>query len=97
MPAETDIDQMQIRCRNQFHGFESLQDMSVVGAFLLGAVAAATGLTFSNGIKILTGAGTPEAAVVAPIGSIFLRTNGGAATSLYVKETGAGNTGWVGK
>lgn len=97
MPAETDIDQMQIRVRNAFHGFEALADMSTVGAFLLGAVAAATGLTFSNGIKLLTGANTPEGAVTAPIGSLFLRTNGGAATSLYVKETGAGNTGWVGK
>lgn len=46
---------------------------------------------------IYAGSGTPEAAVTAGIGSIFLRTNGGAATSLYVKETGTGNTGWVGK
>lgn len=46
---------------------------------------------------IFSGTGTPEAAVTAPVGSIFLRTDGGAATSLYVKETGSGNTGWVGK
>ncbi len=45
----------------------------------------------------LKGAGTPEAAVTAPIGSTFRRSNGGAGTSLYVKETGTGNTGWVGK
>lgn len=44
-----------------------------------------------------SGAGTPEGAVTAPVGSIFSRTDGGAATSLYVKESGAGNTGWVGK
>jgi hypothetical protein len=25
---------------------------------------------------------------------LFLRTDGGAATTLYVKETGSGNTGW---
>ncbi len=43
---------------------------------------------------IYSGTGTPEAAVVAPVGSIFLRTDGGAETSLYSKETGAGNTGW---
>ena len=44
-----------------------------------------------------TGAGTPEAAVTAPIGSLFTRTDGGANTTLYVKESGAGNTGWVAK
>jgi hypothetical protein len=44
-----------------------------------------------------SGAGTPEGAVTAPIGSIFMRTDGGAATSFYVKESGTGNTGWVGK
>jgi len=44
------------------------------------------------------GFGTPEAVVVAPIGSTYRRLNGGAATSYYVKESGAGlNTGWVAK
>lgn len=43
------------------------------------------------------GTGTPEGAVTAPVGSLFSRTDGGAGTSLYVKESGAGNTGWVGK
>jgi hypothetical protein len=46
---------------------------------------------------VLSGAGTPEAAVTAGIGTLYLRTNGGAATTLYVKESGTGNTGWVGK
>jgi hypothetical protein len=45
----------------------------------------------------LTGAGTPEAAVTAPVGSMYLRTDGGANTTLYVKETGTGNTGWAAK
>jgi hypothetical protein len=43
------------------------------------------------------GTGTPEAAVTAGVGSIFHRTNGGASTCLYVKESGTGNTGWVAK
>lgn len=46
---------------------------------------------------ITVGDATPEGAVTAPVGSLFLRTNGGAGTSLYVKESGSGNTGWVGK
>lgn len=44
-----------------------------------------------------SGAGTPEGAATAPIGSLFTRTDGGASTTLYVKESGAGNTGWVAK
>lgn len=51
----------------------------------------------TTGPQIITGAGTPEAAVTAPVGSMFLRSDGGAATSLYIKESGTGNTGWVGK
>ena len=41
--------------------------------------------------------GTPEGVVTAPVGSLFTRTDGGAGTTLYVKESGVGNTGWVAK
>lgn len=41
--------------------------------------------------------GTPEGAVTAPVGSIVTRSDGGANTTLYVKESGSGNTGWVAK
>lgn len=51
----------------------------------------------SSAVTISTGSGTPEGVVTAPVGSLFLRTNGGAATTLYVKESGAGNTGWIAK
>jgi hypothetical protein len=44
-----------------------------------------------------SGAGTPEGSITAPVGSMFSRTDGGSGTSLYVKESGAGNTGWVAK
>lgn len=54
-------------------------------------------LTTTAGPKILGGSGTPEAAVTAPVGSLFMRSDGGASTSFYVKESGAGNTGWVAK
>jgi hypothetical protein len=47
--------------------------------------------------EVFIGAGTPEGAVTAPVGSSFARTDGGAATSQYVKESGSSNTGWVGK
>lgn len=41
--------------------------------------------------------GTPEAAIAAPIGSLAVRFDGGASTTLYVKQSGTGNTGWVAK
>lgn len=40
------------------------------------------------------GAGSPEGFVTAPVGSLYSRTDGGAGTCLYIKESGAGNTGW---
>jgi hypothetical protein len=49
------------------------------------------------GPRIRAGAGSPEGAITAPVGSLYLRTDGGANTTLYVKESGAGNTGWVAK
>ena len=51
---------------------------------------------FGPGV-VLRGSGTPEGAVTAPVGVMFQRSDGGAGTSLYIKESGAGNTGWVGK
>ena len=47
--------------------------------------------------RITSGAGSPEGVLTASIGSLFTRTDGGAGTTLYVKESGAGNTGWVAK
>ncbi len=52
---------------------------------------------YANGIPWTSGSGSPEGAVTAPVGSLFSRTDGGAGTSLYVKQSGTGNTGWVGK
>jgi hypothetical protein len=46
---------------------------------------------------ILYGNGTPEGAVTAPRGALFTRSDGGAGTTLYIKESGTGNTGWVAK
>lgn len=44
------------------------------------------------------GTGSPEGVVIADIGSFYSRTDGGAGTSFYVKESNSGgNTGWVPK
>jgi hypothetical protein len=55
------------------------------------------GLLSVSGCTIRADAGTPEGAVTAPVGSLYLRTDGGVSTTLYVKTSGAGNTGWTAK
>jgi hypothetical protein len=60
---------------------------------------AVAGKIYVGGNSVFHGAGSgsPEGVVTAPVGSTWSRTNGGAGTSFYVKESGTGNTGWVGK
>lgn len=47
--------------------------------------------------SIYSGSGTPEGSQTAVVGSLYMRSDGGANTSLYVKESGSGNTGWAAK
>lgn len=54
-------------------------------------------LTNSNNVKWLTGAGSPQGVVTAAPGSLYTNTTGGSTVTLWVKESGTGNTGWVGK
>lgn len=49
---------------------------------------------FATGPKVMAGSGAPEGAVTAPAGSVYLRSDGTAGTTLYTK-TGSGNTGWT--
>jgi hypothetical protein len=55
------------------------------------------GIDFGSSVLWRTGAGSPEGVVTAAVGSLYTRTDGGLLSTLYVKESGAGNTGWVGK
>jgi hypothetical protein len=48
-------------------------------------------------LAILIGTGDPNGAVTASPPALYLNRSGGAGTTLYVKESGAGNVGWVGK
>jgi hypothetical protein len=47
--------------------------------------------------NVQSGTGDPEGVVTANVGALFLRSDGGASTTLWVKESGSGSTGWVGK
>jgi hypothetical protein len=68
----------------------------------LGKDADAVSATADNQIAIRAGdtkwyssAGSPEGVVTAGVGSMYTNTTGSAGTTLYVKESGTGNTGWV--
>lgn len=46
---------------------------------------------------VLNGTGSPEGSISAKIGTLYVDSSGGAGVTLYVKETGTGNTGWAAK
>lgn len=53
-------------------------------------------LFFGAGDTVLTsGAGSPEGVLSAVVGSMYTRTDGGSGTTLYIKESGTSNNGWV--
>lgn len=72
---------------------------------LLGSGSRAIGATLLRSVSVtndreeltFVGTGSPEGVVTAPVGAIFRRTDGGATTTLYVKTSGVGNTGWTAK
>src|SRR5690606_28966163 len=46
----------------------------------------------SQPCRMLSGSGSPEGAVTAPVCSVYFRTSDGA---IWRKASGSGNTGWV--
>lgn len=50
------------------------------------------GVTLQNSVRIMTGAGSPNGVVTAPIGSLWLRTDAGGATERIYVNTDAGTT-----
>jgi hypothetical protein len=58
----------------------------------------ADSLTLDNACRLLSGTGTPEGVIAAPVCSLFLRQDGTATTTLYIKTTGGTTaTGWTAK
>ncbi len=52
----------------------------------------------TGGAAIFSGQGSPELTRAAPIGSLYLQTDGGPGATMWVKESGEGtNEGWVPK
>lgn len=53
--------------------------------------------SYVNGVTYSSGNGSPEGVVTAVVGAVYTRKDGGANTTLYIKESGTSNTGWVAK
>jgi hypothetical protein len=71
----------------------SVGDINQIGTTVAVRIGFNAGTFGSN---LFSGTGSPEGVVTARIGSLYLRRDGGQATTVYYKEAGAGNTGWVG-
>jgi hypothetical protein len=74
------------------------KDSSATGIVIDGSVT--TSMICYNTAKTVcdfVGTGSPETVVTASVGSTFRRTDGGAGTTFYVKESGTAATGWIGK
>lgn len=63
----------------------------------LGAITPTTIVASGVGtlLNLKRGTGSPESAVTGVVGDIYQRTDGGTNTSVYRKEAGSGNTGWI--
>jgi hypothetical protein len=78
-------------------GFPTAPPVGLVSGASLASTCRVWGNRSTGRPLITEGLGSPEGVVPAPIGSLFIRTDGAASTVLYVKESGAGNTGWMAK
>jgi hypothetical protein len=48
-------------------------------------------------VRVYKGYGSPENVIAASIGSLYQRLDGSTSTTLYVKTSGTGATGWTAK
>lgn len=71
----------------------SVGDINKIGTTVAVRIGLNAGAFGSN---LWQGTGDPNGQVTARIGSVYLRSDGGQATTFYYKESGAANTGWVG-
>lgn len=51
----------------------------------------------ASGPTWTSGSGSPEGVVTCPVGCLYTNTSGSTSTTLYVKTSGTGNTGWTAK
>jgi hypothetical protein len=69
----------------------------VITQLLTAGALAQLQVDIQGALRVYSGTGDPEGVLTATVGTMYLRTDGGVGTTLYIKETGSGNTGWVAK
>ncbi len=89
------LNQIDAGVTSPFLGIQVLPEKSVV----VGGATNRGGATANSGTgRFITGLGDPNSKVTGNVGDIFQRLDGGAASTLYVKESGDDtNTGWTPK
>jgi hypothetical protein len=104
VPADTPANGQFLRWNAASGQWEAANDRIILGSQTdYGAQYAlqVTGASLFNtgvnvqGCWVYAGAGSPEGTLTAPPGSLYFNASGGAGTSVYIKESGYGNTGWV--
>lgn len=97
--ARTDIDTRLRVVRGTVGQTDNIVEVCDQAGTVLAAFTPAGDLRLggNTGPLIKAGTGTPAGVVSAPVGSLYLRSDGGASTTLYVKESGVGTAGWVAK
>lgn len=72
-----------------------LQILNSTSMVLLTVFADGSGTVDRNGVKRVSGTGSPEGAISAMPGSQYARIDGGPGETFYIKQSGNGTTGWV--
>jgi hypothetical protein len=71
--------------------------VEVINSIDVGKNSVSAGTFILGTAHILSGTGSPNGQTIAPPGSLYINQAGGSGKTLWVKETGTGNIGWVAK
>ena len=85
----------EVRVNPTTNDVEFYSNNVIVGKLTGGGFLISKLLFAANGVAVLCGNGSPEGVVEARTGCFYLNWNGGIGTTMYLKQSGTGNTGWV--
>ena len=90
----SDIRDNRLQAPVSFAAGQADTKLDKAGGTLTGTLVVQAPIVF-NTARFLAGNGIPENSITAAVGSIWIREDGSGTSTLYVKKTGSGNTGWV--
>ena len=80
---------------NNLSGVGTIGSGAVTSSGAVQAAAASGFVVGASGPRMMSGTGSPEGVVTAPVGSIWFQTDSTVGVSHWRKASGTGNTGWV--